>query len=50
MSNAKAIGFIQFVALVVGLVGMGCLLTLTHGHVHGSEASDHEHDDPDHDH
>ncbi|CAL8074490.1 unnamed protein product [Orchesella dallaii] len=46
MSTSKAIGFLQFVALLVGLVSMGCLLTLTHGHAH-EESDDHDHD---HDH
>ncbi|ODM95764.1 Zinc transporter ZIP1 [Orchesella cincta] len=50
MSSSRAIGFIQFVALVVGLVSMGCLLTLTHGH-NSEDSHDHGDDhDPGHEH
>lgn len=51
MKKARAIGFIQFLSLAVGLVAMGALSTLTHSHGH---AHDHEEgtidDGHDHDH
>lgn len=48
MSGSKAVGFIQFLSLGVGLVGMGCLLTLTHNShpddiEHTEDHSSHEH-------
>jgi hypothetical protein len=47
LKKVRAIGFVQFIALAVGLVAMGILATMTHGHAEhelGDEEHDHDHD------
>lgn len=47
IKKARAIGFIQFLALGAGLVAMGLLATMSHDH--GGDDHGHDHED-DHDH
>jgi hypothetical protein len=48
LKKSKAIGFIQFVAIAVGLVAMGALSTLTHSHDDHDETTTEDGHDHDH--
>lgn len=50
MANSRAIGFIQFISLVVGLVGMGLLVTEFHEHHDDGQHSNSTDSGDDHDH
>lgn len=41
LGTTRAIGFVQFLALGVGLVAMGVLATMAHNHDHEDECHDH---------